>query len=52
MSISVYNGKEAADSALATPDKLMKARKADIKVAFEGDIKAFYQTPDIYAETI
>ena len=52
MTISIYADEAAANRAIATRDKMMKKKGTELEVAFEGDIKAFYQQQIITSEPI
>ena len=50
MTISIYEDEAAANRAITTRDEMMKKRRTELEVAFEGDIKAFYQKQIVTAE--
>ena len=50
MTISIYEDEAAANRAITTRDEMMKKRGTELEVAFEGDIKAFYQKQIVTAE--
>ena len=52
MTISIYEDEAAANRALTTRDEMMKKKGTELEVAFEGDIKAFYQKQIVKAEPI
>ena len=50
MTISIYEDEAAANRAITTRDEMMKKKGTELEVAFEGDIKAFYQKKIVTAE--
>ena len=52
MTISIYEDEASANRAITTRDEMMTKRGTELEVAFEGEIKAFYQKQVITSEPI